>query len=250
MPPLGMHLTLAREVAREVGHRAVSEQSGAYYLGASAPDIRAITRWDRAQTHFFDLDCFDDQSGVAALFEEHPELANAACLDARTIAFLCGYLSHLEMDEAWIVDIYRPCFGERSPLKGEMLANVLDRVLQFELDRRQREDPVTVADIRTDVVEHTVEEAVGFLDRETLERWRELIVDLLGHTPDWERFRNNVGRHIRALGFESEDDLEHLLRDIPDLLDQSIREVTPERLAAFEERSRERALTAIREYLS
>ncbi len=40
------------------------------------------------------------------------------------------------------------------------------------------------------------------------------------------------------------------MRNIPDLLDQSIRQVTPERIESFQRRSRERALAAIQEYLS
>lgn len=246
-----MHLTLAREVAREVGHRAVSEQSGAYYLGASAPDIRAITRWDRARTHFFDLDCFDDQSGVAALFEEHPELANASCLDSRTVGFLCGYLSHLEMDEAWIVDIYRPCFGERSVLGGDLLANLLDRVLQHELHTRELADSAAVQEIHDQLLSTAVDSIVGFIADEDLQRWREVACDLLVRPRDWERFATFVGRHLRQFGAEAtEDDIAQFMRNVPDLVDQAYREVTPERLQAFQERSRRRSLAVVREYLS
>lgn len=250
MPPLGMHLTLAREIACEIGHRAVSAESGAYYLGASAPDIRAITRWDRAQTHFFDLECFEEQSGVAGLFREHPELTNAACLDARTVAFLCGYLSHLEMDEAWIVDVYRPCFGERSSLGGDLLANLLDRVLQHELHTRDLEDSAAIQEIHDQLLAAAVESIVGFIDDESLLRWREVACDLLVRPRDWERFATFVGRHLRQFGVESESDIEHFMRNVPDLVDQAYREVTPERLEAFQERSRRRTLEVVRAYLS
>src|SRR3990170_5961443 len=167
MPPLGMHVTLARELTAEIVHPALRRDAGAYYLGASAPDIRALMRWDRAQTHFFDLSVFDEQRGVERLFREHPELASPEGLSEGTVAFLCGYISHLEMDEAWIVDVYRPCFGERSPLKGDVLANLLDRVLQHELDRREMEDRAVAQEIQRDLLASAVEVAVGFLDRDT-----------------------------------------------------------------------------------
>lgn len=250
MPPLGMHLTLARRVAREIGHGTVSGEAGAYYLGASAPDIRAITRWDRAQTHFFDLHSFDEQSGVAGLFREHPELANAGCLDGRTVAFLCGYLSHLEMDEAWIVDVYRPCFGERSALGGDLLANLLDRVLQHELHTRDLEDGVAIEEIRDRLLATAVESIVGFIADEDMQRWREVTCDILVRPRDWERFATFVGRHLRQFGVESESDIQNFMRNVPDLVDQAYREVTPERLQAFHERSHRRSLEAVREYLS
>ena len=250
MPPLGMHVTLARGLTAEIVHPALRRDAGAYYLGASAPDIRALMRWDRAQTHFFDLNVFDEQRGVEGLFREHPELASPEGLSESTVAFLCGYISHLEMDEAWIVDIYRPCFGERSPLKGDVLANLLDRVLQHELDRRGLEDWPAVEEIRNDLLRSTIEEVACFLDPETLQQWRDVAADLLSRPWSWDRFGRLASRHLRAYGVESEADLTHFLRNIPDLLDQSIRQVTPERIEAFQERSRQHALEAIREYLS
>ncbi len=250
MPPLGTHMTLAREIAGELSSRSIESEYGAYYLGASAPDIRAMTRCDRVETHFFDLSCFDEQSGVAGLFRDHPDVADARRLDASTVAFLCGYISHLEMDEAWIMDVYRPCFGERSALKGDLLANVLDRVLQHELDRRGYEEGATLEAIRNELLNASLGVTAGLFDSDTLARWRDVVCDMFSRPWDWERFQRFASRHLKAYGVESDEDLGHFLRNVPDLLDQSIRHVTPERIDAFQQRSRERALAAIREYLS
>src|SRR3990170_1190979 len=183
MPPLGMHVTLARGLAAEIVHPALKKDPGACYLGASAPDIRALIRWDRAQTHFFDLSVFDEQSGVEGLLREHPELASPEGLSEGTVAFLCGYISHLEMDEAWIIDVYRPCFGERSPLKGDLLANLLDRVLQHELDCREMADRAAAEEVQRDLLASAVEVAVGFIDRDTLLQWREVSAERLSYPP-------------------------------------------------------------------
>ena len=250
MPPLGMHVTLARELASNLGHAALQAEAGAYYLGATSPDIRVLTRWDRQRTHFFDLNNFDEQSSVEGIFREYPDLATPTSLSESTVAFIAGYISHLEIDETWIVDIYRPCFGERSPLKGDVLANLLDRVLQYELDRHEREDAAAMGEIRDELLASAVGVVVGFIDTETLTRWREISADLLSRPPTWDRFGVIASRHLKAYGVESEADLAHFLENIPDLLDQSIREVTPERIEAFQERSRQRALAAMREYLS
>jgi hypothetical protein len=241
-----MHMTVAGALARELRHRALTCDPGAYYLGATTPDIRAMTRWERERTHFFDFDNFEEQSGVAAIFEAHPDLASPGRLNASTVAFLCGYISHLEMDEAWICEVYRPAFGERSPLKGEPLANVLDRVLQFELDRREHK-PEVVASIRRDLLASDVDIHTGFIERDKLLQWRDISAESVVREPDLRRL---ASRHLRAYGVESEPDIERFLREVPDLLDQALREVTTERLDAFYERSRRRGCEAIRAYLS
>ncbi len=245
-----MHMTLARELAPQVRYPGLNAEAGAYYLGATTPDIRVLTRWDRARTHFFDLNNYDEQSGVASIFREHPELAAPAQLNKATVAFLCGYISHLEMDEAWIVDVYRPCFGERSPLGGDLVANLLDRVLQFELDRRERQDRKALAEIRDHLLATAVDAIDCFIDREALARWQEINADLLCRQPDWDRFGASVSRHLRPFGVQSEADLAHFLGNIPELIDQGVREVTQERLDAFLERSRSRALAAMQTYVS
>lgn len=250
MPPLGMHVTLARELAEQLNYDAARTEPGAYYLGATTPDIRVLTRWDRAKTHFFDLNNFGEQRSVETLFREQPELASPKGKSKSVAAFLCGYISHLEIDEAWIVDIYRPCFGEGSVLKGDVLANLLDRVLQFELDRRQRGDPSVMPEIHDELIKATVDEAIGFIDKETLLRWREVSADVVSREPTWDRFGVLASRHLRAFGVKSEADLAHFLDNIPDLLDQSIRAVTPERIEAFQETARKRALDAMRTYIS
>lgn len=250
MPPLGMHVALAKELAERLNYDAARVEAGAYYLGATTPDIRVMTKWDRSDTHFFDFENFEHQSSVAKMFEEHPELASPEGKSKSAAAFLCGYISHLEIDEAWICDVYRPCFGERSPLKGDVLANLLDRVLQFELDRRSRGDPSVIPELRDEIREATVEDTIGFLDKETLQQWREVSADVVSREPDWERFGYVASRHLKAYGVESEADLAHFLKNIPDLIDQSIKAVTPERIEAFQERARQRALDAMRTYVS
>ena len=44
MPSLGSHLAGARLIADRLAHRAIEADRGAYYLGATAPDLRSMTR--------------------------------------------------------------------------------------------------------------------------------------------------------------------------------------------------------------
>src|SRR6478672_11910375 len=116
MPPLGLHMTVAREIAGALASERIDADRGAYYLGATTPDIRVLTRWDRERTHFFDLNNRAEQSGVHRLFEEQPAIRDVTAVDVPTAAFVAGYLSHLVLDEEYITQIYRNYFGEGGAL--------------------------------------------------------------------------------------------------------------------------------------
>lgn len=250
MPPLGMHMSLARELDRVLQDPHLAYDPGAYYLGSTAPDIRVLTRWEREKTHFFRLDCYEEQDSVASFLREYPDLARPDGLSGASVSFLAGYISHLAMDETWIVQVYRPCFGLESPLKGDALANVMDRVLQYELDRRDRLDRQMIEELQQSLLRTSVDIAVGFLDGETLRRWRDLQVEVLSRPPTWARFRWLAGRFLKEYGVETEEDLQEFLKGVPDMLDECVRQVTLERVQAFRDASRERAREAIREFLS
>lgn len=250
MPPLGLHMTVARQLAGELKSPRIDAGRGAYYLGATTPDIRVITRWDRERTHFFRLDDFGEQSGVHRLFDEQPRLRDAATLDEQTAAFMAGYISHLVMDEAYICQIYRPSFGEQSGLSGDLQANVMDRLLQFELDRRDREDPAAVAEIARALAETAVEVSVDFIARETLVEWRRVSLDVLGHRPTLERFGKMATRHLHAAGVEGEEQVARFVESAPALLQRTIEHVGAERIEEYLQSARVRAKRAIAEYLS
>lgn len=249
MPPLTLHVVIAKEAADRLHHRILEEGRGDLYLGSTAPDIRVITRWERERTHFFDLRSFEEQSGVTGLFQAYPRLASPGTLNRETAAFVAGYLTHLVMDESWINTIYRPFFGERSPLGGGLRANIMDRALQFAMDRERRSDRELVAHVLDEVTRCELALEVDFIDGDTMRRWREIILDVVNHPPDWERFRYVAGRHLREAGIESPDDFQEFVRTLPDLVAETIQYLTPERVQAFREESLKLSLEAIREYL-
>jgi hypothetical protein len=101
-------MSLAKMLADALGLTDIDADRGAYYLGSTAPDIRAITRWDRERTHFFALDDFGHQDSVRSMFDAYPDLADRSKVSAGTASFLAGYLTHLVLDEGWISEVYRP----------------------------------------------------------------------------------------------------------------------------------------------
>lgn len=44
MPPLSLHMGVAKELADVLRYRSLEADPGAYYLGSTTPDIRVITR--------------------------------------------------------------------------------------------------------------------------------------------------------------------------------------------------------------
>lgn len=249
MPPLCLHLGVAKEAASQLGHPVISDNLGSYLLGATSPDVRIITGASREETHFFPLDGDSAESGVIRLFLAHPYLADAAALDGPTRAFVAGYLSHLVTDEAWILDIYRPCFKAPTPSWGA-LGDMLDRALQYELDRRERLDREGMARCQALMDSLEIKGAIGFLDADTLQRWCRFVYRAAGREPNWERFRNFAERFLLSPHKVETEHLELFLASLPQLLQQTIDHVGEGRLKAFRQKVVSGSVRAAKEYLN
>ena len=239
----------ARLLANRVAHRDIDCDRGSYYLGATAPDIRVLTKLDREHTHFFSLEDFESQDAIARLFEEHPHLRDAARLDRSTRAFMAGYLTHLLMDQRYVERIYREYFGKGTTFGDDPRANVLDRVLQYEMDRREREDVPQMAEIREALAGCSAAADIGFIERATLEQWREVAHDMASQPPTWERFQRIAGRHLAQAGFESEEEVEQFYRDLPEVLRETLDHVTEDRIRDFTDETIDLTTERLREYL-
>jgi hypothetical protein len=249
MPPLALHTAIAKRIAEQLRHRTLEAEPGGLYLGSTAPDIRILTRWERERTHFFDLRNFDEQNGVAAMFEAYPTLAQPAKRSPASVAFVCGYITHLVMDEIWINDVYRPFFGQFSPLGGDHRANIMDRAIQYELDRQTRDDREAVTHIVKELARMTLDVEVGFIYKDTIRRWRDLTMQAVNHPADWERFRYIGGRALKAAGIDSPEAYREFLKTLPDLLSETTNYLTRERIQSFMENSVKRGVEALKEYL-
>jgi hypothetical protein len=242
-------MAVARDVAKQLPRESLPSDAGSYLLGATSPDIRVIARWERERTHFFDLSDFEHQDSVAKFFSAYPALAAPERLGPETVAFISGYVTHLALDETWIVNVYRPYFGQLSALGGDVSANTMDRLLQFELDRRRRNEPGARDEIQDALAHCSLPIDVGFLDSEILGRWLQVAIDQAQHPGDWERFRSQASRHLRERGIDSPEEWDQFRRQIPQLLDQTIAHVSTAQVDAFVEEGGERALQAVQRYL-
>ncbi len=248
MPSLGSHMARARAVADRLRLRDIDVDRGSYYFGATAPDIRVITRLDREFTHFYRLDDFERQDSVRRMFEENPGLAQPAGLDAATTAFVAGYITHLVLDERYIEDVYRPQFGHDSPIADDPRRNVLDRALQYELDRRDREDRDGMLAVRDALMSCAPPHDIPFIDDEHLVQWRAVAADVAAQEPDYSRFRRMMVRHLAAAGL-SEDEIDTYC-DTPEALVRSAFDhVTDERIDRFWAEADAEMFERVREYL-
>ncbi|MBI2767558.1 MAG: zinc dependent phospholipase C family protein [Chloroflexi bacterium] len=249
MPPITLHMVLARDIARGISDQSLLKDQGPYLLGATSPDIRVITRQDRFSTHFFDLSGPDHQDSVGGFFSKHARLLEPDQLNSATRAWVCGYIGHLVMDEQYITNVYRRFFAQHEALGGTMRANVMDRLLQFDLDRSYGNDP----DLKRSLCEalsFTVENIhTGFIEHATLDRWRQVSYDVAARTMDWDRMRGMISNHLRYSGLEEGESLTSFLDSLPELLDETIGHITSTEVAGFVERSKAAAMLAVERYL-
>jgi hypothetical protein len=242
-------MVLARRIAEEIGGESIDPGSGAYLLGATSPDIRVITRQDRYSTHFFDLNEHNHQDSVAAFLKTYGQLAAPENLNDETRAWAAGYVSHLVMDEQYITGIYRPFFSRHESLGGAIRANVMDRLLQFDLERSYC-DGQDMKESLAEALSGTVEGVeAGFIDAETLERWRKVAFDVSQRGMDADRMRSMIANHLRIAGLEEGETLTTFLDSLPELLDETIAHITSAEVDAFVQRSTETARKAVERYL-
>ena len=248
MPPIALHMVLARDVARSHGQDALSALPGPYLLGATTPDIRVLTRQDRYSTHYFDLSGPDHQDSVGEFLKANERLVDPARLNDETRAFVAGYISHLAMDEEYISGVYRRFFAKHDELGGKIRANVMDRLLQFDMERSYG-DPEVKREI-SEALACTVENIdCGFLEPETLERWRQVSADVAMRNMDWERMRGMIANHLRFAGLEEGETLTGFLDSLPELLDETIAHITDAEIAGFVDRATAVAGAAVEKYL-
>jgi hypothetical protein len=152
------------------------------------------------------------------------------------------------MDQTWIEMVYRPYFGKNSPLASSLKARIMDRALQFSLDKDRREDRELVAHVVQEVARCDLGFDIEFIDKETLRQWHGVVLDMMNASPDWERFRHGVRRHIGSEEVDS-DEFEEIVRAVPDLVDETIRYLTPQLIDTALNASLERSIVSVREYL-
>ena len=87
-----MHIYLADQVSQQLDLGYVHDHIGSCLLGATAPDIRAMAKWDRQRTHFAPLSVGQVGTGTKEMFAKYPGLADYKSQSPETRAFILGYV--------------------------------------------------------------------------------------------------------------------------------------------------------------
>ena len=249
MPNLPMHIYIAQQTAQELDWGFVHDHLGSCFLGSTAPDIRAMTKWERERTHFAPLSLEKIGTGTRRMFDLYPQLADRHSLTPASRAFVLGYVSHLAADETWITTMFRPHFSKESNLAGnDVEAQIWDRALQLEMDRQVLPEmaDLTSEGRAVDSGEEGVE--IDFLDAEVLAEWRQWVARFMGWQFDWQRLKRALNRMYR-----DNDDVQAMvdqfLAGMPDSLEAVYTKIPREKLAAYRERALQQTLLQVREYL-
>ena len=245
-----MHIYLANQVAEQLDLGYVYDNLGSYFLGSTTPDIRAMTKWPREQTHFAPLSVKEVGTGTRTMFRMHPELSQDA--SPATRAFLAGYVSHLAADEVWITTVYRPHFDttlEHSRVTDdEVEANIWDRALQLDMDRQ------TLPQLNGETNPQEVlacsgkDVSVSFLEEGLLTEWNEWVERFMGWEFTWDRLKRALNRLYR----DDEDvqrTVERFLEGMPRSLEQ-VYELVPEgEVTVYQQRAMAATIEQIREFV-
>jgi hypothetical protein len=117
------------------------------------------------------------------------------------------------------------------------------------MDADERADTGLMAHVLQSVATSDLDLQVDFLDRETLGKWREIILEYVGRAPDWERFRDRARRHLGETGYATDEACEELALGMPELVAQALAYLTPERVQEWMNETVDASTRAVREYL-
>lgn len=248
MPNLPAHIQLAQEAAARLSHPVLKTHEGAFLLGATTPDIRAMAKWPRERTHFAPLSVEEVGAGVRAMFQANPHLREASTANAPTRAFVSGYINHLIADETWICTVYRQFFGGGDTPEGKVRGNMWDRAMQLDMDREAKANEQEVQRITEMMEGAEAGVEIGFVDAETLAEWRTWVQRFNSWEFSWER----LSRALRRMYGEDEQALamaEEFIDKMPHSLEEIYEVVTPQRIASYREEAITSSMGLIEEYL-
>ncbi len=213
MPLLAVHMSVVQEVVDRLGVPELSQNVGAALLGCTAPDRRVVTQQPRQETHFFDLENDGVGDGLKGLMRSHPEVSvDPASLGWPTRALMIGYVSHLAADEAWIVSVYRPYFANDDYLGADPARNILDRALQYDLEREILEDEDRLIPWRFELSSGPPDGVPDeFIPNDVLVEWHEFVMNrVLIRDGGWAEFPRFIARFRDDPGLD-EDEVERFI---------------------------------------
>jgi len=129
------------------------------------------------------------------------------------------------------------------------MANMFDKLIQYELDRREREGRAAMEEIRSCVIGWEPGDDIDFIDRHALIEWRDFVCAAAIREPNLALFPFFAKRFLLPRLEVDPTQLEQFFSSLHANLEWVIQYVTPERLAAFREKTVSQSVGLAREYL-
>ncbi len=252
MPNLPMHIHLAHQVAEQLDRGYVYDHMGSFYLGATSPDIRAMTKWPREQTHFAPLSVREVGTGARAMFRSYPELAADGEQSLATRTFLLGYVCHLAADEVWITTVYRPNFDTRSEetrlTEDQAQADIWDRAVQLDMDRLSLDDVQGPMNAGCAVSCGDAGVSVAFFEDGLLSQWKERVSSFVGREFDWSRLKFALNRMYRD-NDEVQQSVDRFLDRMPRSLEEVYEKIPEAKVENYRREAVAATIAQLRQFL-
>ena len=252
MPNLPMHIYLANQVAEQLDWNYVYDHIGSFYLGSTSPDIRAMTKWPREQTHFAPLSVSEVGTGTRTMFNNYPELLDEGLHSSATRSFLLGYICHLASDEVWITTVYRPNFdtsNEGTRLTADQVqADMWDRAVQLDMDRLSLPDVSGPMNAGAAVSCGDEDVSVTFFEDGLLRQWKERVAGFVGREFEWSRLKFALNRMYR----DNEDvqrTVDRFLERMPHSLDEVYQRIPEAKVENYRREAVAATIAHVREFL-
>ena len=249
MPTPFYHIVLAEEILddsrlQKFVRNLLSDELSAFLFGNVAPDVQAVSSYTREDTHFFSIDNVKKNIAHEEMLAKHKELSDVRRLSSVRAAFVAGYLAHLLLDQAWIVEVFNPVFG-KTVNWGEFRERLfLHNILRTFLDQRDYER--LPGDINQKFALYIFStQWLPFVENIYLYRWHNFLSEQLadGSSP------RTIEVFAARMGRKSEDFEEILLRH--DLLEEKIfSRVSRTSLEKFRKRALDNSVVMLNYYFS
>jgi len=245
-----MHIYLANQVAEQLDRSYVFDHLGSFYLGSTAPDIRAMTKNPRELTHFAPLSVAEVGTGTRTMFQTHPELKEA--MSPASQAFLAGYICHLAADEIWITSVFRPHFdtsvAETRLTDNDIEANIWDRAMQLDMDRQTL--PQLNGDSHPKDLLACSDQGVSmpFFEEGLLTEWKDRVGRFVVWDFTWDRLKSALNRLYRD-NEEVQHTVERFLDGMPSTLEKVCESVPEGEVTAYQERALAATIAQVQEFI-
>jgi nitrogen-specific signal transduction histidine kinase len=123
---------------------------------------------------------------------------------------------------------------------------MLDRVMQFHLDRTERESIEDLEGALEGIKGAWQGVDVGFIDEAVLQEWQEIVIDRAGRNLPWQKFSGMVKRLRPGASAEETEDV---MDKIPEMLEKVRAHIPDGEIAAFRESAMRNFVEAANRYL-